>query len=182
MTKYTVISLILLIVCLNLFAISVISNKAEIKNLKIQVDSLTIEIDSLLLEIDTLESRKNIWDFNFNFKTVHLISAIMDVESSNNDLAYHKGEDAVGCLQIRKCMVNDVNRILKRQNSNKRFAYNDRWNRYKSIQMFDIYCKHYNLNSAEEKARCWNGGPKGSIKESTLGYWAKVKNKLKINS
>ena len=182
MTKYTVISLMLLIVCLNLFAISVISNKAEIKNLKTQVDSLTIEIDSLLLEIDTLESRKNIWDFNFNFKTTHLLSAIMHVESSNNDNAYHKAEDAVGCLQIRKCMVNDVNRILKRQKSSKRFAYNDRWNRYKSIQMFDIYCKHYNLNSAEEVARCWNGGPKGSLKESTLGYWAKVKTKLKINS
>ena len=41
-----------------------------------------------------------------------LISAIIHVESSNNDSAYCASEDAVGCLQIRKCMVDDVNRIL----------------------------------------------------------------------
>ena len=180
MTKYTPYILLITVVCF--FTMSEISNEEKIDTLTRQVDSITIQIDSLLLEIDTLESRKNIWDFNFNFKTTHLLSAIMHVESSNNDNAYHKAEDAVGCLQIRKCMVNDVNRILKRQKSSKRFAYNDRWNRYKSMQMFDIYCKHYNLNSAEEVARCWNGGPKGSLKESTLGYWAKVKTKLKINS
>ena len=70
-------------------------------------------------------------------------------------------------------MVDDVNRILKRNKSNTRFTYDDRWLRNKSIQMFDIYCKHYNLNTAEEIARCWNGGPRGMENEMTVGYWKK---------
>ena len=107
-----------------------------------------------------------------------LVSAIMFIESSYNDSAYRADEDAVGCLQIRKCMVNDVNRILKRQNSNLRFTYNSRWSRDSSIQMFEIYCDHYNLTSAEEVARCWNGGPRGITNPATVGYWKKVKDEI----
>ena len=75
-------------------------------------------------------------------------------------------------------MVNDINRILKRQKSSKRFTYNDRWVRYKSIEMFDIYCKHYGLTTAEEIARCWNGGPRGMNNPLTTAYWRKVQKGL----
>jgi len=143
-----------------------------------EIDRLNKSIDSLMLEIDTLEYEAEIWDYNIENNTTHLLSAIMFIESSNDDSAYHKGEDAVGCLQIRKTMVDDVNRILKRQKSKKYFHYEDRWNRVKSIQMFDIYCKHYNLNTAEEIARCWNGGPRGIDKPETISYWQKVKAEL----
>ena len=75
-------------------------------------------------------------------------------------------------------MVDDVNRILRRQGEPIRFSYDDRWIRYKSIQMFDIYCKHYGLTSPEEIARCWNGGPRGMQNEVTAGYWKKVQKNL----
>ena len=75
-------------------------------------------------------------------------------------------------------MVNDVNRILRRQKSDKRYAYDDRWIRYKSIEMFEVYCKHYGLITAEEIARCWNGGPRGMQNDMTAGYWKKVKKNL----
>ncbi len=52
--------------------------------------------------------------------------------------------------------------------------------RHTSIQMFDNYCKHYNLNTSEEIARCWNGGPKGMQNKMTVGYWKKVENRLDI--
>ena len=107
-----------------------------------------------------------------------LVSAIMFIESSYNDSAYRADEDAVGCLQIRKCMVNDVNRILKRQKSDLKFTYSSRWSRDSSIQMFEIYCKHYNLTTNEEIARCWNGGPRGINNPATVGYWNKVKDKI----
>ena len=107
-----------------------------------------------------------------------LIKALIDVESSNNDNAYRSGEDAAGCLQIRRTMVRDVNRILKRQKSQIRFNFEDRWDRQKSIEMFNIYCNHYNLVTPEEKARCWNGGPRGLQKLSTKRYWEKVKKQL----
>ena len=109
-----------------------------------------------------------------------LIQALINVESSNNDNAYHSGEDAAGCLQIRRTMVRDVNRILRRQKSQIRFDFEDRWDRQKSIEIFKIYCNHYNLTTPEEKARCWNGGPRGLQKLATKRYWKKVKKQLAI--
>ena len=44
--------------------------------------------------------------------------------------------------------------------------------------MFDIYCKHYGLTTAEEIARCWNGGPRGYKKSRTEYYWKKVEAEL----
>ena len=156
-----------------------ILNKIEtIEQLEFQLQQHKNSIDSLKSEIDTLIWESEIWDRNITYKETHLLSAIIHVESSNNDSAYHKGENAVGCLQIRQCMVDDVNRILRRQKSTKKYSYHDRWLRYKSIEMFDVYCKHYGLTTAEEIARCWNGGPRGMQNEMTAGYWEKVKNKL----
>ncbi len=171
-----------------LFTTFLVDSENEILELEKQIqmqnthcDSLTNRIDSLYREIDTLLIENSIWDYNIENNTTHLLSSIMFVESSNNDSAYNASEDAVGCLQIRKCMVDDVNRILKRQKSTKIFCYEDRWSRIKSIEMFDVYCKHYNLNSAEEIARCWNGGPRGNDNPNTLNYWAKVEKEIEEN-
>jgi len=163
-----------------MWAILGLNNSINEEEFKIQntIDSLQKVIDSLKHEIDTLQWENQIWDQNIENNTTHLLSAIMFVESSNNDSAYHKGEDAVGCLQIRKCMVDDVNRILRRQKSTKRYSYHDRWLRYKSIEMFNIYCKHYKLITSEEIARCWNGGPRGMQNEMTATYWRKVQENL----
>ena len=163
-----------------MWAILGLKNSVDQEEVKTQstIDSLQNVIDSLYHEIDTLQWENQIWDFNLSQNTTHLLSAMIFVESSNDDLAYNPNEDAVGCLQIRKCMVKDVNRILRRQKLDLRFSYDDRWNRYKSIKMFDIYCKHYGLTTAEQIARCWNGGPRGMQNEMTAGYWKKVKNQL----
>ena len=156
-----------------------ILNKIEtIEQLENQLEQNNFQIDSLKHEIDTLTWENQIWDFNLSYNTIHLLSAIIHVESNNNDSAYRASEDAVGCLQIRKCMVNDVNRILRRQKSDIRFTYDDRWLRNKSIKMFDIYCKHYGLTTAEEIARCWNGGPRGMNNPLTADYWRKVQKDL----
>ena len=141
------------------------------------IDSLYNQIDSLYKEIDTLQYEKEIFDFG-NVSENEIISALMYVESSNNDSAYNANEDAVGCLQIRKTMVNDVNRILRKRKSPVRFTYEDRWCRYKSINMFKVYCKYYNLTTAEEIARCWNGGPRGINNPATVKYWNKVQNRI----
>ena len=161
------------------FLFGSILNKIEIiEQLENQIEQNNFQIDSLKHEIDTLQWENQIWDFNLSNNTVHLLSAIIHVESSNNDSAYNISEDAVGCLQIRKCMVDDVNRILRRQKSDLRFSYDDRWLRDKSIKIFDIYCKHYGLTTAEEIARCWNGGPRGMNKPLTATYWRKVQENL----
>ena len=152
--------------------------KTTIETLNEQIEQNNYVIDSLYHKIDTLQWENQIWDFNLSQNTTHLLSAIMFVESSYNDSAYNSYEDAVGCLQIRKTMVDDVNRILRRQKADVRFTYDDRWLRNRSIKMFDIYCKYYGLTTAEEIARCWNGGPRGMQNEMTANYWKKVKNQL----
>ena len=40
----------------------------------------------------------------------------------------------------------------------KRYVYEDRWLRYKSIQMFNIYCQHYKLNTAEKNSKMLEWG------------------------
>jgi hypothetical protein len=63
-----------------------------------------------------------------------LISAIIQVESGGDTLAYNSKEDAVGCLQIRPIMVREVNRLLGKDS----FTLSDRRSKVKSIQMFNI--------------------------------------------
>lgn len=58
-----------------------------------------------------------------------LIMAMIWVESRNNDSAYAKSEEAVGCLQIRPIMLAECNRILELQNVDKRYTLEDRWSR-----------------------------------------------------
>ena len=165
------------VIILLMTALFLIINRAsdKIEQLQYEIDSNILIIDSLKHEIDTLNWEQKIFYQNTSNE---IISAIMFVESSYNNFAYNPSGDAVGCLQIRRCMVDDINRILERKNSLLRFTYNDRWSRKKSIQMFEVYCKYYNLNTYEKIARCWNGGPNGIYKSTTVDYWDRVKNKI----
>lgn len=105
-----------------------------------------------------------------------LISAMIMVESNNNDGAYNRRENAVGCLQIRPVMLNDCNRILELNGLDYRYSLSDRWDREKSIEMFYVIYNHYNPSgSLEQVARVWNGGPSGMKKWSTIKYWNRVK-------
>ena len=134
--------------------------------------------DSLQYQLDSLHLRYQIFDSAPGRDFIDIMNAIIQVESRGNPKAYAPGEDAVGILQIRKCMVDDVNRILKRKKSTHRYTYSDRWNEQKSYEMFDIFCKYYGLDTAEEMARGWNGGPRGINNPSTLNYWKKVKEEI----
>jgi len=109
-------------------------------------------------------------------ETSRLIRAVIQVESLDNDSAYNKSEDAVGCLQIRPIMVREVNRLLKIRGEERRYTLKDRWNRQKSIQMFLVFNR--NISNFEEQCRRWNGGHNGMKKTATIKYWNKVKKKL----
>jgi len=109
-----------------------------------------------------------------------LLDAIIQVESGGDPNTHAKGEDAVGCLQIRKIMIKDVNRILKKQDNKTRYKYKDRWDCEKSKDIFDIVIKYYLPGACDQDiARLWNGGPKGPVKKNTRRYWKKVLKKLK---
>jgi hypothetical protein len=170
---------------LNITLSKEIQNSIETEErLTFLIDSLTCEIDTISYEsIDTTVihwpwGREEV--YYFKYEVENLLDAIIQVESRDNDSAYNKGEDAVGCLQIRKTMVDDVNRILRKQGAkdDELYSYEDRWERILSIQMFKIYCEYYTLETSEEISRCWNGGPRGMDKEVTSYYWNKVKSEL----
>ena len=172
----------LVLITITILFINILNNTDKIEQLEQKLEYKQFQIDSLQHANDSLIEQYQLFDYivkPVNYM-INLMDAIMEVESSNNDSAYNASEDAVGCLQIRKCMVDDVNRILKRKRITYRYSYNDRWSRDKSMQMFDIYCKYYRLNTAEKIARCWNGGPRGMQNEMTVGYWERVMNKLDI--
>jgi hypothetical protein len=48
-----------------------------------------------------------------------------------------------------------------------------------SYKIFDAYLRRYGKGkSAKDRARIWNGGPRGYEKNSTKIYWSKVKENL----
>lgn len=152
--------------------IFLIGNKKNINN----TNTINIVSDeSYNQEIEILE-RMDRYD---------LIRAMIQVESSGRVDAIgdlHLGEPSIGILQIRKVMVDDVNRILSLSGSNLRYTYEDRWDKYKSVEMFFIYSEYYhtNLDDYEAIARTWNGGPNGHRKKSTKKYWEKVNTTLNL--
>ena len=104
----------------------------------------------------------------------NLIEAIIYVESRGDIKAHNISEDAVGCLQIRPIMLREVNRLL----GYNKYKLADRWNKSKSIEMFNVIKEHTTNPTNEKLARNWNGGWNGYKKESTLKYWYKVKKQL----
>ena len=104
----------------------------------------------------------------------NLIEAIIYVESRGDTLAHNVSENAVGCLQIRPIMLREVNRLL----GYNKYKLADRWNKEKSIEMFNVIKEHTTNPTNEKLARNWNGGWNGYKKQSTLKYWQKVKKQL----
>jgi len=105
----------------------------------------------------------------------NLISALMLVESSNNDLAIGDQGRAIGCLQIHKAVVLDVNRI-----TGSHYRHQDMTNRVQARAVCQAYLTHYGRGATTEQlARRWNGGPTGDRKAATVAYWAKVQKELK---
>ena len=100
-----------------------------------------------------------------------LLNAVMAVESNFDSMAYNAKENAVGVLQIRPIMVREVNRLLGED----KYTLKDRWNKAKSIEMFNVIRSHTKNPTNEMIARNWNGGWNGHKKQSTLKYWQKVK-------
>ncbi len=119
--------------------------------------------------------------------TDYLLEALIQVESKGNENAVgdkHLSRPSVGVLQLRPIMVREVNRILKKHKVKKKYTLEDRYSKEKSIEMFYIWQSYHHLNDSDEViARCWNGGPKGWKRKSTLHYWNKVQkeiNNLKV--
>lgn len=104
-----------------------------------------------------------------------LISALMIVESSGNDMAIGDNGRAIGPLQIHRSVVLDVNRI-----TGSNYRHQDMTNRVAARAVCQAYLEHYGRGkSLEEQARIWNGGPSGHKKAATVSYWRRVQKAIK---
>ena len=108
----------------------------------------------------------------------NLITALIAVESSGNDMAVGDQGKAIGCLQIHKAVVADVNRI-----TGSNYRHSEMTNRVAARAVCEAYLKAYGKGKTiEEQARIWNGGPTGDRKTATEGYWRKIEAQLKKGS
>lgn len=111
------------------------------------------------------------------FTAISILPGLIQIESNGNHCAYNEAEKAAGCLQIRPIMVREAQRI------GIDFTMDDRWNCEKSMALFVAIQMVKGRTDAEAMARCWNGGPNGIKKESTLRYWEAVeKRTIKIEN
>lgn len=105
----------------------------------------------------------------------YILVAIETVESGGYTRLVNASEDAVGCLQIRKTVLRDLNRLGYGWTSS------DRFDREKSTMMFAQYITFWanrlglDITEPEIVSRLWNGGPRGPWKSSTDIYWDKVR-------
>jgi len=85
------------------------------------------------------------------------------------------GGKALGVLQIRQEVIDDVNRIYKTK-----YVHTDALNKTKAFEICKLYLKHWGARYRKETglaptdevlARIWNGGPKGWKKTATVKYW-----------
>lgn len=105
----------------------------------------------------------------------NLISALIIVESSGNDRAIGDQGRAIGCLQIHKAVVLDVNRI-----TGSNYRHSEMTNRVAARAVCEAYLKACGKGKTiEEQARIWNGGPQGHKKTMTLTYWRRVQKAIK---
>ena len=171
-----ILKIVVLVVCSAILL--TLDEPGHVKNINNNKRSLIRQADLKIIQDSIIQD--SIDNININ----KLVEALIQVESRGNDSAIgdrHLGKPSIGVLQLRPIMVREVNRILKKQKSEKRYKLKDRFSREKSIEMFMVWKSyHHPLDNNEKIARCWNGGPRGWKKAATKGYWTKVQNELNI--
>lgn len=125
--------------------------------------------DDLIMDLILAEKS----DFDIKIREWHLfIDALIFVESMNNDSAVGKSND-VGALQITPIYLEEANRLV----GERRFTLNDRFNRYKSIEMFTIINEKYNPERSFDKAlRLHNPGGGRIYREKVLKKYKELIN------
>ena len=86
----------------------------------------------------------------------NLISALIIVESSGNDMAIGDHGKAIGPLQIHKAVVLDVNKF-----TGSHYRHQDMTNRAQARAVCEAYLRHYGKGAGAVRWLCWGGGYSG---------------------
>tara|TARA_R110000868_G_scaffold9795_1_gene48206 strand:- start:7972 stop:8475 length:504 start_codon:yes stop_codon:yes gene_type:complete len=146
-------------------------------NTNLKLEAITLQINKELTTTKPVDEDGITWN--------DFVEAVIFIESKGDDSAYNEKEKAVGCLQIRPIMVRELNRQLTISDADFRYTLKDRWNRRKSVEMFEVMAEQVQccegltqMEFFEIVARRWNGGGRGEEKTATLVYWNKIKSIL----
>lgn len=108
-----------------------------------------------------------------------LLAALIAVESGGNDLARGRHGE-LGALQVRPCVIRDVNRI-----AGTHYRWAEMTNRWAALGVFRIYTGHYCTEARlgrpvtdQDRARTWHGGPDGWKRRKTAAYWKRVRARM----
>lgn len=97
--------------------------------------------------------------------------ALIWVESKGDEKAVGKKDD-VGVLQITPILLKDCNRILGYE----KYRLNDRYDREKSIEMFNLIQDHYNPQHDFHWAlKLWNSGAPLSYHRKVMDKYNEIK-------
>ena len=105
-----------------------------------------------------------------------LILILILTESDGKDDAIGDNGDAVGCLQLHKIHVDEVNRILEKRRDKRRYVHDDRYSRWKSIDMAKIYFSYWipkecgDFASLNDYLMSWNQGSGWKDKSENVDY------------
>ena len=120
-------------------------------------------IEEHAVEAFVIENVPN-WD---NF-----IEAVIWKESRGDANAIGDNGRAVGVLQIHPIMVREANRILALKKDKTTYTYEDRFNREKSIEIFNIVQGYHNKNHDFDLAlQIWNKNHPESYKTQIMGKY-----------
>lgn len=118
-----------------------------------------------------------------------LLMLLIAVESGGDLNAVgdkHLKNKAYGPLQIRQPVCDDVNRHFGTKYRAEAMLGNRELSEKVCEMYLSIWATEVRIGrkvTDQDRARIWNGGPKGWQKKSTLGYWAKVqKAKQKLSA
>ena len=111
-----------------------------------------------------------------------LLAALIAVESGGNDLARGRHGE-LGALQVRPCVILDVNRI-----AGTHYRWAEMTNRWAALGVFRIYTGHYCAEdrlgrpaTSQDLARVWHGGPNGWKRRKTVAYWKRVQARMGVS-
>lgn len=104
-----------------------------------------------------------------------LLAALISVESGGDTRAINPRDGAVGCLQVRKGCIRDVNRHSGTKYELKDLYGNERLSRL----VCERYLRIHAASDYESAARLWNSGPDWRNKKyKTDRYWRRVERKI----
>jgi len=100
------------------------------------------------------------------------IEAVIWKESRGNASCIGDNGKAVGVLQIHPIMVREANRILKMLGKEAEYTYEDRYDRNKSIEIFNIVQDFHNKTHDFERAlQIWNKNHPESYKTQIMNKY-----------